>query len=55
MSEKELPYQFVCIEGNIGTGKTSLVDKLSFDYGGRKLLEQFEDNPFLPLFYNTMS
>lgn len=52
MSEKELPYQFVCIEGNIGTGKTSLVDKLSFDYGGRKLLEQFEDNPFLPLFYN---
>jgi len=52
MSVKELPYQFVCIEGNIGSGKTSLVEKLVYDYSGRKLLEQFEDNPFLPLFYN---
>ncbi len=52
MSTKELLYQFVCIEGNIGSGKTSLVEKLSTDYGGRILLEEFEDNPFLPLFYN---
>lgn len=52
MSEKELPYQYICIEGNIGSGKTSLVDKLAFDFNARKLLEQFEDNPFLPLFYN---
>ena len=52
MSIKTLPYQYICIEGNIGSGKTSLVDKLAFDFSGRKLLEQFEDNPFLPLFYN---
>lgn len=52
MSIKELPYEFVCVEGNIGTGKTSLVERLLYDYPGRKLLEHFEDNPFLPLFYN---
>jgi len=52
MSNKELPYEFVCIEGNIGTGKTSLVEKLAFEYGGRKLLEEFDNNPFLPLFYS---
>jgi deoxyguanosine kinase len=52
MSLKDLPYEFVCIEGNIGSGKTSLVERMSRDYNGRMLLEQFEDNPFLPLFYN---
>jgi len=53
MSLKDLPYEFVCIEGNIGSGKTSLVERMSRDYNGRMLLEQFEDNPFLPLFYNN--
>jgi deoxyadenosine/deoxycytidine kinase len=51
MTIKDLPYQFVCIEGNIGSGKTSLVNMLSNDYNARMLLEQFEENPFLPLFY----
>jgi deoxyadenosine/deoxycytidine kinase len=51
MNQQELPYEYICIEGNIGSGKTSLVDRLCEDYSGRKLLEQFEDNPFLPLFY----
>lgn len=45
------PYRYVCIEGNIGSGKTSLVDLLINDYGGTPILESFEDNPFLPLFY----
>lgn len=53
MTTKELPYQFVCIEGNIGSGKTSLVEKMSYDYQGKMLLEEFEDNPFLPHFYNN--
>ena len=53
MSLKDLPYEFVCIEGNIGSGKTSLVERMSREYNGRMLLEQFEDNPFLPLFYNN--
>jgi len=53
MSEKNIPYRYISIEGNIGSGKTSLVEKLCFDYPSTKILEQFEDNPFLPLFYQN--
>ena len=48
-----IPYKYICIEGNIGSGKTSLVDMLCKDINGRPLLEQFGDNPFLPLFYQN--
>lgn len=51
-SEYPLPYKYICVEGNIGTGKTSLVNKLSKIYDGQKVLEQFTDNPFLPFFYS---
>jgi len=53
MSQKNIPYRYISIEGNIGSGKTSLVEKLCFDYSSTKILEQFEDNPFLPLFYQN--
>lgn len=46
-----IPYQFVAIEGNIGAGKTTLATKIAQDIGARLVLEQFTDNPFLPLFY----
>ncbi len=46
-----MEYRFITIEGCIGAGKTTLVQKLAADYNGRAILEQFEDNPFLPLFY----
>jgi len=45
-------YNFIVIEGNIGAGKTSLVTKLSNDINAKPLYEQFNENPFLPLFYN---
>lgn len=45
-------YPYICIEGVIGAGKTSLAEKLANDYNARLILEQFEDNPFLPKFYN---
>lgn len=48
-----IPYKYICIEGNIGSGKTSLVELLCQDINGRPLLEQFADNPFLPLFYQN--
>jgi len=51
MSQNKIPYSFISIEGNIGSGKTSLVDLLSYELGGKKILESFADNPFLPLFY----
>ena len=44
-------YNFIAIEGNIGAGKTSLATRISTDYNAKLILEQFEDNSFLPKFY----
>ncbi len=43
--------KFLVIEGNIGAGKTSLVQKIIAKRNAQILLEQFEENPFLNLFY----
>lgn len=42
---------YIVIEGNIGSGKTSLAQRLSSDLNARLILERFADNPFLPKFY----
>ena len=47
------PYKHIAIEGNIGTGKTTLCRKLEQDFNCRLILEQFADNPFLPFFYEN--
>lgn len=44
-------YHYICIEGNIGAGKTTLATLLAEKTGSRLILEEFEENPFLPLFY----
>lgn len=44
-------YNFITIEGCIGAGKTTLAKKIAGDYSGKLILEKFEDNPFLPKFY----
>ena len=44
-------FSYIAIEGNIGSGKTSLALKLSADYNAKTVLERFADNPFLPKFY----
>lgn len=50
--EKGAPsVHFVVIEGVIGVGKTSLTQRLADYIGGYTLLEQVEENPFLPDFY----
>ena len=46
-----MQYNFICIEGNIGAGKTSLAKKISEDCNARLILEEFANNPFLPNFY----
>ena len=46
-----LPFKFISIEGNIGSGKTSLVNKIINDFKGKVILEEFAENPFLPDFY----
>jgi len=51
MSNYNSPYHFIAIEGNIGAGKTSLAKKIAETYNANLILEQFEDNSFLPKFY----
>ena len=46
-------YHFITIEGNIGAGKTTLAHLLSKHYNARLILEEFDDNPFLPKFYEN--
>jgi deoxyguanosine kinase len=46
-----LKYNFIAIEGNIGAGKTTLAMRMSEEYNARLILERFEDNSFLPKFY----
>lgn len=43
-------YNFTVIEGNIGSGKTSLVKKIAKDFEADIILEEFEENPFLSSF-----
>lgn len=47
------PYKYICIEGNIGSGKTSLCQLISQKYPAQLVLEEFDDNPFLPFFYQS--
>ena len=41
----------IAIEGVIGVGKTTFAQMLSERLGARLVLERFEENPFLPKFY----
>jgi deoxyguanosine kinase len=41
----------IAIEGVIGAGKTSLTRLLGEKLAGKVVLERFEENPFLPKFY----
>ena len=46
-----MKFDFLTIEGNIGSGKTSLAKKIAADFNGKLILEEFANNPFLPKFY----
>lgn len=50
-----MQYNYIAIEGTIGAGKTSLATMLSHELNSRLILEQFEDNDFLPKFYKDPS
>jgi len=51
--KKKLPSEirYIAIEGVIGAGKTTLAQMLSEQMGARLVTERFEENPFLPGFY----
>ncbi len=46
-----MKYNYIAIEGTIGAGKTSLATRISEQFNAKLILEQFEDNSFLPKFY----
>jgi len=46
-------HRYIVVEGPIGVGKTSLVNRLSDSFGHERLLEKAEDNPFLAQFYHN--
>jgi deoxyguanosine kinase len=46
-----MKYNYIAIEGNIGSGKTSLAKMIARDFNAKLILERFEDNSFLPKFY----
>jgi len=46
-------YNYIAIEGNIGAGKTSLATRIAAEFNARLILEQFEENTFLPKFYEN--
>ena len=48
---KPIPYQYICIEGNIGAGKTTFCEMMAEEISCKLVLEEFADNPFLPYFY----
>ena len=45
--------RFIAIDGLIGAGKTSLSKILAKALGANLVLEQFDENPFLPKFYEN--
>ena len=47
--------KFLAIEGNIGAGKTTLVNKIASDFNAKIIFERFAENPFLPNFYTDQS
>lgn len=51
----DIPYHYIAIEGNIGAGKTTLATRLAEQFNTRLILEQFEDNSFLPKFYEDQA
>ncbi len=46
-------YRHIAIEGNIGTGKTTVSTLLSKALDAQIVLESFENNPFLTQFYRS--
>ena len=45
--------KYIAIDGNIGVGKTTLAKFLAYHFNGSLLLEEFAENKFLKLFYQT--
>jgi deoxyadenosine/deoxycytidine kinase len=54
LAADQIPFRYLAVDGPIGVGKTSLVDRLVRRFEAVKVLEDVE-NPFLPDFYQDKS
>jgi len=48
-------FKFITVEGNIGSGKTTLASMIAKDFKAKSILERFVDNVFLPKFYEDQN
>ena len=48
------PRKYIAVAGNIGAGKSTLVDFLQYRFDLTPFAEPNADNPFLPSFYSDM-
>ncbi|PIR26413.1 MAG: deoxynucleoside kinase [Deltaproteobacteria bacterium CG_4_10_14_0_2_um_filter_43_8] len=46
--------KYIAVAGNIGAGKSSLIDFLCSEYSVKPFFEQNDNNPFFGLFYKNM-
>jgi len=49
-----MPKHLILVAGNIGSGKTSLTERIGERLGWRTAYESVADNPYLPHFYEDM-
>ncbi len=49
-----MPKRMILVAGNIGSGKTSLTERIGVRLGWRTAYESVADNPYLPSFYKDM-
>ena len=49
-----MPKRLILLAGNIGSGKTSLTERIGQRLGWRTAFESVADNPYLPNFYGDM-
>ena len=47
--------RLVLVAGNIGTGKTSITERIGARLGWQTSYESVSDNPYLPDFYGNMA
>ena len=52
---KSNPNRYICIEGNIGAGKTTLCQMIALEHDCKVILEEFAENPFLEYFYRDQA
>jgi deoxyguanosine kinase len=46
-------HRYIAVEGPIGVGKTTLVEKLAHTFGAGLMLEKVDENPFIAQFYQN--